>query len=397
MIENKLSILYVGKSAGVANQLNLPDDIVVISCSNEQEAKNALVKGPLPDAILCEYLLPDWNGIELHEQLRGNPAFGQIAFILLSQEFDEDIFKTAFFNRIDDFFVVPLPPAKSLIGRLRFLKDYRQKYRVPKPGPEPETSLEDIFVMPVSKRIFDLIVAWCALLFLLPILFLSALAISVESKGKVFYTSKRFGRGRIFDLYKFQTMRIGSSAEMRNANNGFTQHIADQKSRAVNFAIPCPRCAVLPDGEKCSPILYRDQGGICESWYLEQKHNIALTKSKYKNSLYDLYFTKVGKFLRITGIDKWPQLINVIKGDMSIVGNNPLPLYEVERVMDDEFAKRFLAPAGIISLWQVEERAAGRTVSAKERQLLDNAYSDHFIHENYSIMYDLALIFRMIR
>jgi lipopolysaccharide/colanic/teichoic acid biosynthesis glycosyltransferase len=66
--------------------------------------------------------------------------------------------------------------------------------------------------------------------------------------------------------------------------------------------------------------------------------------------------TKVGKFIRNTSIDELPQLINVLKGDMSIVGNRPLPVYEAELITGDEISKRFLAPPGITGLWQVELR-----------------------------------------
>jgi len=69
--------------------------------------------------------------------------------------------------------------------------------------------------------------------------------------------------------------------------------------------------------------------------------------------------TKVGKFIRNTSIDELPQLINVLKGDMSIVGNRPLPVYEAEMLTGDELSKRFLAPPGITGLWQVELRGKG--------------------------------------
>ncbi|MGL1330305.1 sugar transferase, partial [Vibrio parahaemolyticus] len=61
----------------------------------------------------------------------------------------------------------------------------------------------------------------------------------------------------------------------------------------------------------------------------------------------DPRITKVGKFIRNTSIDELPQLWNVIIGDMSIVGNRPLPLYEAEKLTTDKYAMRFMAPAGI--------------------------------------------------
>jgi lipopolysaccharide/colanic/teichoic acid biosynthesis glycosyltransferase len=104
----------------------------------------------------------------------------------------------------------------------------------------------------------------------------------------------------------------------------------------------------------------------------------------------------VGKFIRNTSIDELPQLINVLKGDMSIVGNRPLPVYEAEMLTGDDLSKRFLAPPGITGLWQVELRGKGGKMSEEERMRLDNEYADQFKGDNYSFWYDIKLILRTI-
>jgi hypothetical protein len=88
--------------------------------------------------------------------------------------------------------------------------------------------------------------------------------------------------------------------------------------------------------------------------------------------------TKVGKFIRKYSIDELPQLFNILKGDMSIVGNRPLPLYEAEKLTADSSIDRFMAPAGLTGLWQVEERGRGGTMSAEERKQLDITYGQTF-------------------
>ena len=70
----------------------------------------------------------------------------------------------------------------------------------------------------------------------------------------------------------------------------------------------------------------------------------------------DVRLNKYGKIMRITSLDELPELFNILKGDMSIVGNRPLPLYEAELLTSDAYIDRFMAPSGLTGLWQVEKR-----------------------------------------
>ena len=219
------------------------------------------------------------------------------------------------------------------------------------------------------------------------------IVIRLESKGKVYYITKRVGR-KTFDFYKLRSMRSGADKmvdELAKTNNQYAK-----KEVQPDWKEPCPKCASLANDKNCSTILYIDSQEICEYWYNFNKLNALKSKSKFIKIMNDPRITRIGSFIRNTSIDELPQLINVLKGDMSIVGNRPLPLYEAELLTDDYLSKRFLAPAGITGLWQVELRGRKGKMSEKDRMDLDNIYADYFTDNKYSFWFDFKLILRTI-
>ncbi len=390
-MNNKMNILYIGSSTEVADLISSHESITPIACGNVLTAVNYLNSHSLPDAILCEVYLSGGSGFEVHDFIRNDQRFKKIPFLLLSFQFTEDLFKEAFTKQVDDFLVFPFESIDGLLLRIGFLKDFRSKtIKVT----EEETN-EFKYRMPLSKRVFDIVVAASALIVLSPILLLIILAIRFESKGKVYYISKRVGR-EPFDFYKLRSMKVGADAELKKLAKDKNQYASASKQSDIDFDKPCPRCSALPNAEKCSPMLHLGNHTICDYWYSTQKKEVAKTKSSFVKISNDPRITKVGKFIRNTSIDELPQLINVLKGDMSIVGNRPLPVYEAELLTVDSIAKRFLAPAGITGLWQVELRGKGGVMSEDERKRLDNQYADNFIGDNYSFWYDLKLILRTV-
>jgi lipopolysaccharide/colanic/teichoic acid biosynthesis glycosyltransferase len=176
------------------------------------------------------------------------------------------------------------------------------------------------------KRAFDVLVSGTALLMLSPILLLIALIVKLESRGPIFYISQRAGTGyQIFNFFKFRSMRVGADKELQKLSH-LNQYSANT-SNGVFF--------------------------------------------KLKD---DPRITKFGAFLRKTSLDEIPQLFNVLIGDMSLVGNRPLPLYEAEKLTKDQIAWRFLAPAGITGLWQITKRGK-EDMSEEERIALDMEYA----------------------
>ena len=103
----------------------------------------------------------------------------------------------------------------------------------------------------------------------------------------------------------------------------------------------------------------------------------------------DPRITRLGRFLRKYSIDELPQLFNILRGDMSVVGNRPLPLYEAERLTSDEYIERFMCPSGLTGLWQVEKRGQAGKLSPEQRKQLDIEYA-----RQMSPWFDLKIILR---
>ena len=231
------------------------------------------------------------------------------------------------------------------------------------------------FRLPLWKRTFDIVFSFCALVALSPLFLFTALAIRLESPGPIIYTSKRVGSNyKIFGFLKFRSMYADADKRLQEFKNLNQYQEISSKAEAI---IP----------EEDATIFVGDDFHLTEKEYLERRK-----KQKDNNFVKlkdDPRITKVGYFIRKFSIDELPQLFNILKGDMSIVGNRPLPLYEAEQLTSDEYIERFMGPAGLTGLWQVEKRGTEGILSPEERKQLDIQYARKF-----SFWFDLKIILR---
>jgi lipopolysaccharide/colanic/teichoic acid biosynthesis glycosyltransferase len=369
-----LTILYIGKHAPTLEKLRRYKSFSIIHEESGFSAYNMLqLTGTPPDAIIAESNLPGIRGKDVKHHL-GKLLKKPVPFFLIHNNVTRDEAAQWLKEGIQDAFSTE-PDPEFLERRIQFLSMHLQS------GKTTNVSFTE-YRTPFVKRTFDILAAGIALLLISPLLLLVILAIRMESKGKVYYISKRVGTGyRIFNFYKLRSMSTGADAKLKDL-----KHLNQYAANEPETEDECPDCARL--GHACSPILYIDQNQICEKQYLrikKQKNGSAFIKIKD-----DPRVTRVGKFIRNTSIDELPQLINILKGDMSVVGNRPLPLYEAELLTSDQWVPRFMAPAGLTGLWQTKKRGRG-TMSDDERKGLDIDYA-----RNYSFMNDLKIILMTI-
>ena len=330
-------------------------------------------------AIISESEVMEPTGLGLFDQVK-KKKLDNIPFFLLPGKLDGSLADLCLQAGVAEVFVRPLT-RERLESRINFIVRHWAQLQQQK-----DRKVVTQYKTPFLKRSFDIVFSSCALLALSPVLLLVMLCMKLESKGAVFYYSLRVGTGyRIFKFYKFRSMYLNADKRLKEL-----QHLNQYNNEKTVEELPgmelCAECKAV--GKKCRNQLHADENIWCEKQYLtSRKQQSGAAFFKLKN---DPRITKVGAFIRNTSIDELPQLWNVLKGDMSIVGNRPLPLYEAEKLTTDKYALRFLAPAGITGLWQVEKRGKGE-MSEEERLMLDNVYA-----EKHSFWYDIKLILKTI-
>lgn len=387
---NKIRILHVSPEAGFEVPPFFEDYPVELErTENLISASQWVSRNGLPDALLCDRKLHGSNAFGFFEFWLGNIDRNRaVPFIVLTDEASPEITRKAMSYQIDDVYTLPVNP-ESLISRILFLKKMKALHAINKTNP---TSKFKEYKTPFFKRSFDILFASLALLALSPLLIAFMIAIRLESKGRVYYISKRVGSGyKIFDFYKLRSMYTNADSRLKELAH-LNQY---KKETAANSPF---LQATETEWFENNPQDIRHQL-VGDKYVVPESEHIQAKKEKQETAFVkfenDPRITKVGHIIRKLSIDELPQLINVIKGDMSIVGNRPLPLYEAELLTTDEWTERFHGPAGITGLWQVEARGKTSKMSPEERKGLDNKYAE-IAKSKFSFWKDILIILRTI-
>ena len=256
------------------------------------------------------------------------------------------------------------------------------------------------FKIPIWKRLFDIVFSTLAIIVLSPVFLITAIAIKLESKGPVLFKSKRVGTNyRIFDFLKFRSMYMDAEHQLKELSKEHNQYTETNEPKTT---ITAPlgdqaEMAMMDQGMASEMMISDEEIMLVGDDFVVAESDFNKKKEEEINNAFikiedDPRITKVGKFIRKFSIDELPQFFNILKGDMSIVGNRPLPLYEAEKLTADSSIDRFMAPAGLTGLWQVEERGRGGAMSAEERKQLDIIYG-----QTYNFLLDLKIILRTFR
>ena len=259
------------------------------------------------------------------------------------------------------------------------------------------------FKIPLWKRAFDIIFSLLAIIILSPIFIITAIAIRLESPGPILFKSKRVGTNyTIFDFLKFRSMYTDAEKRLKEVSKTAGNQYAekDEKEEAkANITAPLgdeAEMAMMAMGMESDMMISDDEVMLVGDDFVVAESDFSKEKEEEINNAFvkienDPRVTKVGRFIRKYSIDELPQLFNILKGDMSIVGNRPLPLYEAEKLTIDSSIDRFMAPAGLTGLWQVEDRGKGGLMSAEERKQLDITFG-----QTYNFLLDMKIIFRTL-
>lgn len=378
-----MEYIFWGNNIPLAAHLRETLQCKIAECITFKQIKSSL--STIDNIDFCVFIERQDTETDLPTIRQLHKLYPSLYIILISEPLEKDD-KIPYLRAGVDCMISQNTSQEDLQKLLTVISDFKEREKTETETPA-SSSITD-FKLPVWKRTFDIMASSAAILCLSPILITTALAIRLESKGKIVYKSKRVGSNyKIFDFYKFRSMY--SDADKRLAEyqalNQYTKAACEESEDSSQDTENCQQSSSY--GRESDVLLFSDNLSTSENDYLKTK------RTERSNAFFKLEndprITRVGHFIRKYSIDELPQLFNILKGDMSVVGNRPLPLYEAELLTSDEYVQRFMAPAGLTGLWQVEKRGGAGKMSAEERKQLDIKYAKEF-----SFRMDLMIIIK---
>ncbi|WP_456087668.1 sugar transferase [Parabacteroides sp.] len=377
-----MEYIFFGNHTSLPGRLERALNQTVVECPTLTEFCQAMVH--VNTVNCCVFLERDNIKADLDtiRKLRQLYMFAYI--ILFSGPLDKED-KIAYIKAGVNCVITENITKEELLRLLAIAEDFLNKKAICEKKDEKADRLYS-FRLPFWKRAFDIVSSLGAILCLSPVFIITAIAIELESQGPVIYRSKRVGSNyKIFDFYKFRSMYPDADKRLAEykAQNQYNVEIEGLTPSTSAALQQTP----LANDRLTGALLYSDNFSTTEHDYLKNKSTErANTFFKMEN---DPRVTRIGRILRKYSIDELPQLFNILKGDMSVVGNRPLPIYEAEQLTSDNYIERFMAPSGLTGLWQVEKRGNGGNLSPEERKQLDIKYA-----RTFSFSLDMKIIFR---
>ena len=373
------NLLYIGKSKSFLTQFGKLEDVQLIYAKDHKDAITICINLKARENIIILYeqgnLKEDVENITLFRK-----KFYQGYVVLVTGGLKKEESAAYLKSGINDT-ISPNISKEELIQKIDLINKRQELLYIS----NRKKKVVKRFILPRWKRFFDITFAGIALIVLSPVFLIISLAIRLESKGPVIYKAKRVGTNyNIFDFLKFRSMYNNADKHLKELTD-LNQYKSEDDT------------ATEPKGfsdDDLDGFLIGDDGVILVSDDFIIPEEVFASK---RNSEQDQPFVKIekdprvtrgGRFLRKYSLDELPQLINILKGDMSFVGPRPEMLENVKSYTRElpEFKYRLRAKAGLTGYAQI---AGKYNTSPKDKLILDMMYI-----ENYSFRTDIKLLFQ---
>ena len=387
-----MNYVFFGNNVPLAERLRKALGTGVIECITLLQMKNTLL--PAEEMDYCVFIEKTDPTLNIPAIMHLHKTFQNIYIVLIAPEMTREE-KISYLQAGTDCVISESTSKEDLVKLLGIAEKCKRMEKARKPQiKEPDLA---IFKLPLWKRVFDIIFSSMALLCLSPIFIITVIWIKLEDKGPAFYKSKRVGSNyKVFDFYKFRSMYMDADkrlAEYKKLNQ-YTESIAEEAVASSATSVNSQKQASFFKDDEQNIILYSDNDATPENDYLKVKrHERSNAFIKLEN---DPRITKIGHIIRKYSIDELPQFINVLLGQMSVVGPRPHMLKHTEEYsrLIDKYMVRHLVKPGITGWAQV----TGYRGETKELwQMEGRVQRDVWYLEHWTFLLDLYIIYKTIR